>query len=202
MTVFDLLFLAVFVASAGAIVMAGVLALCGFPSRAFRTLRNCGVCLALYLSVALLVNLFLPRRRLQLGENLCDDDWCIAVAGGSITPTPEGQIYAVDFRVSSRARRVDQRENGVTVQLADQHGRHFDSLPDPSEVPFNTRLHPGEAVTTTRRFQIPPGAGRVEALIVRSGPGWMIIGESNFHPSAVWLDPVLTHALTQPAPIH
>ncbi|HXP85621.1 MAG TPA: hypothetical protein VN841_12920 [Bryobacteraceae bacterium] len=188
MTLFDLLFLAVFFSTVAALIVAAVLALRGQSSPAFRLLRNWGTGLAVYLAITLTANLFQPQRLLHLGEDLCSDDWCIAVTRSSVTPASAGPLYNVEFRISSRARRVDQRENGVSVQLADDRGRHFDPLPNPRQVPFNTQLHPGESISLTRQFQPPPGTGRAAVLISHSGPGWLIIGEGNFHPPAVWLD--------------
>jgi hypothetical protein len=187
-TLFDLLFLAVFFSTVVALIAAAVLALRGQASRAFRLLRNWGAGLAVYLAITLTVNLLTPQRLLHLGEDVCSDDWCMAVTHSNVTPDAEGPLYTVEFRIRSRALRVDQRENGVIVQLADDRGRHFDPLPDPSEVPFNTKLHAGESVTLTRRFQPPPGTGRVGVLLSHSGPGWLIIGEGNFRPPIVWLD--------------
>jgi hypothetical protein len=199
MTIFDLLFVAIFFATVIALIAAAVLALRGQSTRAFRLLRNWGAGLAVYLALTLTVNLLTPQRLLHLGEDLCSDDWCIAVMRSSVTPTQAGPIYKVEFRISSRALRVDQRENGVSVQMADDRGRHFDPLPDPAQIPFDTQLHAGESVSLMRQFQPPPGTGRVAVLISHSGPGWLIIGEGNFHPPAVWLDTSTMTTMT-PAP--
>jgi hypothetical protein len=146
-----------------------------------------------YLCVLVLVSLTSPGRVVKLGENQCFDDWCIAVTDVRRETTDSGPTLAVTFRISSRAKRRAQRENGLSVYLVDGHGRRYDPAPAPDAPPFGTLLQPGEAVTTSRVFPIPADIGQL-GLVVSHGGGFpvcVIIGDSEslFHkPTVVQLD--------------
>jgi hypothetical protein len=125
------------------------------------------------------VSLVLPRRILRAGEAQCFDDWCVSVAGAKRAATSEGLEYRVDLKLSSRARRVAQRENHLAVYLTDASGRRFDPVSQDSDVPFNVLLQPSESVLLTRRFILPPDAVDASAVITHEGGfpiGWFIIG--------------------------
>jgi len=175
MTIFDLLFLALLLASLAVLLAAAGMALGGGGKRAFRLLKVYGICLAAYMGVVVATSAVLPRRLLEVGEPLCSDDWCLTVDG--IERAADG--YRVALRVSSRARRVTQREFGVSVYLTDAQGRRYDPRPSPADVPFDTPLGPQESVGTPRIFPLPAGVKPV-GLVVRLGSGfpigWFIIG--------------------------
>ncbi len=179
MTIFDLLFIAVFLTSLGTLCTAAVLAIRGRGKRAVRILRIYGLCIAAYFGIIIVTSLLLPRRVLNVGEPLCADDWCIGVEKVDRTPAGSGTRYHVTFRLHSRARRVSQRENGVRVYIADDQGRRFFPAPDDSTLPFNALLQPQESVFPTRSFQLPPDAREPGLVILRSSGfpiGWFIIG--------------------------
>jgi hypothetical protein len=179
-TLFDLLFLLLFLIGAVTLGVAGIAAVRGKRVAALAMLRRLGVFTVAYLAVVAIVSLATPRRFIALGDDQCSDDWCIAATGVRRSPGPGGVSYEVTFRVSSRARRVAQRERGVTVYLRDGRGHRYD--PDPgADVPFDVMLEPGQAVTTTRAFTVPFGVPIVGLVIAKGGafpfPGCCIIGD-------------------------
>jgi hypothetical protein len=193
MTVFDLLFVAVFLAAVVLLVLAGVTALRGRRAPALALLCRLGIMAGVYLGIVILVSLVSPRRVLNRGEEQCWDDWCIAVTDAHRQPAADGQSYEVTLRVSSRARRRAQRERGVRVYLMDDRGRCYDAVSDPAAVAFDTLLQPQEAVTATRVFHLPAEAQAPVLVVAHEGwfPGLFIIGDSGslFHkPTVVRLD--------------
>jgi hypothetical protein len=125
------------------------------------------------------VSLILPRRVVKVGDSQCFDDWCVSVVGYRRTPEDARVAYTLDLRLSSRARRVSQRENSLAVYLIGNHGRRYDPLPDNSSVPFSVLLQPQQSVLASRSFLVPAGAADVSAVITQEGGfpiGWFIIG--------------------------
>lgn len=153
-----------------------------------------GAWVVLYFGVLLVVSLVSPRRVVEIGDDLCFDDWCVAVADVRKEPSPGGVRYTVKFRVSSRAKRRPQRALDTAAYLIDDQGRRYRPAPDASAVPFDVRLEPGQAVITTRTFTIPANAPS-PALVVSHGggfPGRLIIGspDSFLHkPTVFRLEP-------------
>jgi hypothetical protein len=127
------------------------------------------------------VSLASPQRVLGLGENRCSEDWCIAVEDIARSTSPLGAEYVVRFRMSSRALRAPQRENGLVVYLVDEKGRRYGPAEDPAAVPFNVLLQPGQAVATIRRFSVCSGSRKLGVVVGREGsnsiPGRFIIGD-------------------------
>lgn len=150
-----------------------------------RILRGYGIGAGVYLGIVVLVSVFSPRRVLNVGDPRCFDDWCIAAESVSRKPAQAGISYIVTLRLSSRARRVSQRENGVIVYLTDDHGHRYDPTPDESDVPLNVLLRPQESFAVTRIFEVPADAHEVSLVIAHAGGfpiGWFIIGyETWFH---------------------
>jgi len=189
MTIFDLLFIAVFFATAISLSVAAYSALRGRRPRAIAILRWLGVYLGAYFGVLILVSLASPRRVVRVGENQCWDDWCIAVTDVRRQPASAVVSYVVTLRVSSRARRRAQRERGVQVYLTDDRGRRYEPALDNAAIPFDVLLQPQEAINTTRVFEAPIDSHDL-VLVVSHGGGFpvcCIIGESEslFHKSTV-----------------
>lgn len=138
-----------------------------------------------------LVSLLSPRRFVDVGDDQCSDDWCIAVTSAGRSPGDTGGAYDVTFRLSSRARRVAQRERFVVAYLRDARGRRYDPDSRAADVPFDVRLEPQQAVTATRRFRVPADAHDLGVIIAREGdiplPRCCIIGDegSLFHKKTV-----------------
>ena len=191
MTIFDLLFIVVVFASVATLAVVITSALRGRFSQAVKLLALYGVCLAFYLGVIVVVSLASPQRILALGENRCFDDWCIAVDDAARSESLTEAVYTVTVRLSNRAKRVSQRENGVVVYMMDEKGRQFEAAADPSAAPFNLLLQPGQFVTTTRTFQVSGASGQLELVVGHDGlssfPGRFIIGDDSslFHKPTI-----------------
>jgi hypothetical protein len=189
MTLFDLLFLAVFFTSVVLLGLAGHATLRRRRARAFARLRQLSLLVVLYLGAVLLVSLVSPRRVLKVGDDQCWDDWCLAVTHVSRRPANDTVAYEVTLRVSSRARRVAQRERGVQVYLMDDHGRCYEPVPDDTATSFDVLLQPQEAVEITRVFHLPADAQDPVLVVSHGGgfPGIFVIGDSEslFHKRTV-----------------
>src|SRR5206468_1499936 len=122
-----------------------------------------------------------PQRVVARGERRCSDDWCITVDSVRRAKGSTADTVTVTFGVASRARRAAQRERFVVAYLRAGDGRRFDALADPSAVPFDTLLAPGQTMWARRRFVVPAGAAGLGLVIAREGgfqfPGCCIIGD-------------------------
>lgn len=179
MSIFDLLFIVLFLATVVTLLAAASFAIRGQGTHALAVLRKLGIWVGAYLGVVAVTSLFWPRTVLQIGEPRCFDDWCIAVE--NVTRQTAGDLvdYLVTIRLSSTARRVSQRENDVVVYMTDATGHRFDPVANKAEVPFNVRLGPQESVVATRIFEIPADTRAAGLIITHRGGfsmGWIIIG--------------------------
>lgn len=185
MTIFDLVFIALVLVSLGTLITAAVTALRGQGSRALRILGRLGICAAGYVATVALVALAAPQRVLNVGDPWCFDDWCLTVDRVSRIATPVQVSYNVSILIFSRARRVSQRAKGAWVYAVDGRGNRYAPQPDPSGVPLDVLLQPGESIRTFRVFKVPADAGEL-GLITGHGPcciSTFIIGDeaSLFH---------------------
>lgn len=189
MTIFEPLFILLFLATVATLVTAAVTALRGQLPRAARILRRLAIAAAAYAFVVLVVALAAVPPLHHAGEPQCFDDWCITVADAKRTDTASAQSWRVTLRVSSRAQRVVQREKYAAVHLVDAKGRIYS--PDPAElaVPLDGQVGPGESFDAVRRFELPVDAADVRLVFNHEGgfPIWaFIIGENQlFHDATV-----------------
>ncbi len=87
--------------------------------------------------------------------------------------------YSVNLRLSSRARRVAQRERNLAVYLTDDRGGRYDPVGDYSGAPFSVLLQAGESAVVSRTFVVPAAAKGVALVAAHEGGfpiGWFIIG--------------------------
>ncbi len=185
MTLYDLLFLAALFASVLTLLTAALLPIFRRGAQALRILSVWSVCAAVYLGIGMFASMLRPLLVLNLGDEQCSDDWCIAVQSARRAETK----FVVNLKFSSRAKRVEQSEKGAIVYLTDTSGRRYD--PIETTVPLSTRLAPGESVSTSVVFSIPPEVRQV-ALVVGhkdwTPPGWLILGREPFEKTVVKLD--------------
>jgi hypothetical protein len=124
---------------------------------------------------------------LNVGDPWCFDDWCLSVEKVSRTSAPPEISYAVSLRIFSRARRVSQRAKGAWIFVIDGRGNRYAPEPDPSAVPLDVLLQPGESVATSRVFKVPVDTGEIGLITGHGGPGCFpgcfIIGDDSslFH---------------------
>jgi hypothetical protein len=183
-TLFDLLFILLFLTAAATLVTAAVYAVRGPRARAVTLIKRLVIGSALYLAAVYSATALSRQTVLHPGDPECNDDWCIAVDGVKRAPAQ----YIVTLRIFSRARGRAQREGLATdVYLVDAHWNRYDPVHNPNDIPLNVLLQPGESVTTQRVFQVPAGAQRVGLMVGRSGPPvCLIIGECGaFHKETV-----------------
>lgn len=180
MTVFDLLFIVLFLAAVIALLVAVVSALRGRRARALAILRGLAICAGAYLGLVYVATALSRRVVLGVGDPQCSDDWCIAVVRVTRTPNNARMRYDVTLRIFSRARRVAQRENVARdVYLVDGHRARYNPIPTGSEIPLNTLLQPGESVITGRTFELPLDDRDIGLVVDRASvlPVCLIIGE-------------------------
>jgi hypothetical protein len=179
-TLFDLLFLISALAAVVTLVAAAVAAASGRGAKALRMLRALGIAAVLYLAAGLAVSWIRPQRVMALREPWCFDDWCLTVMNAQ--PATAGS-YRVDLVLSSRAKRVTQRAKWAWIYLVDASGRRFPPEPDANAAPLDAALGPGESVTTTRVFRLPPDARPAGIITGHGGPycgvmNFLVIGDS------------------------
>lgn len=170
MTIFDLLFIAAFLASVAALSIAAVYLLRGRRGTAFRVLRVWGIGAGGYVMIAIAVAYFKPQRVINPGKPWCFDDWCLTVANVERTQNASGFSYKVDIRISSRARRVAQRARGAWVYLIDNRGQRYSPASDAAAAPLDILLQPEESVSTSRAFQVPAGVQHLGLITGHGGP--------------------------------
>jgi hypothetical protein len=191
MTASDLLFLISFLTGAVTLIIALIAGGRGRRARARWLFERIAIGAASYLAILLLVSAFSPQRYATIGDDECSDDWCIAAQTVHRESTSTGFRYDVVFQLSSRARRVDQRERFVAAYVQDERGHRYFPLPDSTAIPFDTLLHAGERLTTVRRFAVPADAKVAGLVIAREGggrfPACCIIGDegSLFHRQTI-----------------
>lgn len=190
MSLFDLLFLALALTSVVSLISAAGLALFGRFRRAWRVLVFLFCGLAGYMAIVIAVSALNPRRLLKPDETQCFDDWCIGIAKFREVPKDSASIYEVDFLLSSRAKRVPQRENNLRVYMTDSRETKYDPI-DAAPAPFNVLLGPQESATVRRTFQLPADAKDPGLVIAHEGGfpiGWFIIGYDTWFRKPALID--------------
>ena len=189
MSIFDLIFIAFFLTTGGIFLLVLISALSGQRKFARNIAKLYAVGLVIYAVAVLVSSLLVPRRELLAGHPLCFDDWCISVEGMERTDSVTSSMYTVFLKLSSRARGVTQRENGVVVYLIDENEKRYDPLADNSAVPNNIALDPQEFIETVRYFEVPRSA-KISGLIIAHEGGfpidWFIIGQGPFQKPPVF----------------
>lgn len=200
MTIFDLVFIVVFLGTVAVLVTVLVRALRRRLTQAVRLLAVYGVFLALYLCVVIAVSLATPQRFIDMGEDRCFDDWCVAVEsvdtasvleqGEQITKA-NGTFYVVTLRLSNHARGRAQRASSAAVYLRDDQQRRHDvsrqgqnayEAEHGPTAPLTASLPLGQSLITVRVFDAPVNAHILGLTIehpVGFGPGVFIIGDDS-----------------------
>jgi hypothetical protein len=206
MTVFDLVFIAVFLSTATFFILALWALVRGRFHKAGRIAVWLGAFHAVYMGTLISVSIMTPQRVLGMGEDRCFDDWCLAVeqcsfahslGQGADAASAHGTFHVLHLRVSSRARRISQSAPDTRVYLVDSQGRRYDPSSKGQRAydathgeskPLSAMLGPSESFSTTRIFDLPPDARDVGLVVFYGeGPGWFIIGDSQslFHKRTV-----------------
>ena len=189
MTIFEPLFVLLVLAAVATLVTAGVAALRGQRPRALGILQRLAIGAAFYFAVVLIVAFAAVPAVHRIGEPQCFDDWCITVTAAKRSDSASVQSWSVTLRISSRAKRVQQRENGAAVHLVDSRGQTYQPGSADLAVPLDGLVGPGESFDATRRFDLPLDATGVRLVFNHEGGfpiGAFIIGENQlFHDATV-----------------
>src|SRR5579871_1801089 len=108
MTIFEPLFILLFLATVATLATAAVAAVRGQLPRAANILRRLAIAAAAYFFVVLVVALAAVPPVHNIGDPQCFDDWCITVTDARRTDSSSAQTWRVTLRISSRAMRVNQ----------------------------------------------------------------------------------------------
>jgi hypothetical protein len=189
MTIFEPLFILLFLATVATLMTAAVAALRGRSPQALRILRRLVIGAAFYFAIVLIVAFAAVPPIHRVGEPQCFDDWCITVTAAKQSGEGGSRSWTVELRISSRAKRVQQSEHGAAVHLLDSQGRKFYPVITAAMVPLDAHVGPGESVDAKRRFELPSDATGVKLVFNHEGGfpiGAFIIGENQlFHDYTV-----------------
>jgi Domain of unknown function (DUF4352) len=205
-TIFDLLFIACFLAAVLSLLRAAYTACRRRWASSARLLRQLGYGVAVYAAVLVVVSLTSHPKILRMGQKQCFDEWCISVeraAQQSQVGRPpaiaraRGVFCVVTVRVSNAAQRRAQRETDVGVCLIDREGHRYDPSPQGQLAldatgtggrDLTTKMPPGGSFERTLVFDLPKDTADL-GLVVTHGlfPGALIIGDSQsfLHPPIV-----------------
>ena len=189
MTIFEPLFILLFLATVVTLITVAVAALRGQRARALGILRRLAIGAAFYFAVVLIVAAASVPPRHHVGDTICFDDWCFGVTEAKPSPAGAAQSWNVTMRISNRAGRVTMGERYVVVYLTDSRHRRFDPDPASVTVPLDSRMEPGHSLDITRTFALPADATDVSLVFTHEG-GFpiesLIIGENQlFHNATV-----------------
>lgn len=197
---FEILFLAWVLISILGIVAAVGLRLDGRRPAANRVLAFLGAGWVGYIAIVFLVAAGTRQQSIPMGDDLCFDEMCFAVANVQTaqrlgTVRSQGVFYVVTLRISSRARGRAEAELGLGAQLWSPGHRHAISgagqkawqAIHPASLPLTSRLLPGQSILSELVFDISERESpRGLALTHGWTPGYLIIGECPlFHPPTI-----------------
>jgi hypothetical protein len=145
---------------ASAVTLVTVVALCLRAQfrRAGRIVFRWAACAAAYAAILLLTAMLPNASALKTGVPYCDDDLCMIVRSVSATPGPAGVTYRFAIRLFTRANQGTRSAKGATAYLTDQRNRRFPPVYDPSAIPFDVAIEPGQSVSTSLTFTVPADA--------------------------------------------
>jgi hypothetical protein len=189
-TIFDLLFILIFLATVVALATAAFQRIRGQRRNSFRILGVSAASLILYFAICCASTLLTPRRILALHEPQCFDDWCVALDGFAEMHSGSVNNYDATIRIFTQAKRVAQREKNVAFYLEDDAGHRYAPRPDVSPAPSDVLLQPGQSETITRAYQVPANISVAGFVVTHESGfsiGWFIIGENQslFHKEPI-----------------
>jgi len=126
--------------------------------RGAKALRASAGLVAVYVVVLMAVSLLTPQKIGSAGQAYCMDIWCIGIEKVSPIPARNQIAYKVDVRIFSDADTVKTSGKGFSLFLVDERGRRFPMVKDPSVIPFDLSLDPGQSVNTSLTFVTRPNA--------------------------------------------
>jgi hypothetical protein len=150
-------YLVTFASALGLLVSLGMLV-----ARRFRTAAKVAgasvAALGLYFLAHVVIGWTSPQAVVKLGDSYCWDLWCMGIQRVHATPRGEEMVYTIDVRLFSDANSVKTSIDEARLFLVDDRGRRFSLVDDPSVIPINTRLDPGQSIDTSLTFVVPADA--------------------------------------------
>jgi hypothetical protein len=148
--------LLVLLAAAGMALWSAALHASGKLRQAVRALLASAMLIAVYTLAVIAFSWMTPQKIVQVGDSYCEDLWCIGI--DRVSPKSLGQeiVYKVDVHIFSDAHRVPTSAAGISLYLMDERGRRFPLVYDPSVIPFDTTLYPGQSIKTSLTFITTP----------------------------------------------
>jgi hypothetical protein len=124
----------------------------GKSHRAVKTLLASAALVGIYTLAVVAVSLRTPQKIVSAGDSYCVDIWCIGIDGVNQEPVGQEIVYKVEVHIFSEANRVQTSAKGASLYLLDERGRRFPLVKDPSVIPFDATLDPGQSVKTSLTF--------------------------------------------------
>lgn len=204
MTIFDLLFILLFLASVIALISILILLVRARRMSARRLFLIFGSVWAVYLAIVFLVAAATPQRVIPMNEEECYDEMCFSVAqvqtapqlGPSHSPiTAHGIFYVVTVKVASHSRGRTQGEGGIRALLWNS-GKYYEVSPPAQRAweathavtpVLTARLRPDESILSDQVFDVPARSSSLSLVLSHGfGPGYFVIGECPlFHPPTI-----------------
>jgi hypothetical protein len=192
MNVFDVLL----IFSVLAVLLVMLVSLFAIVTRRWALLKRLSQGVLIYASIYGLVligvSLLSPQQVLAMHQRRCFDDWCVSVERVERQPAigevkAQGTFYLVMIQVTSRAKRVSQREQIAAVYLLDEHGMRYDLSAEGQQAldaagrggqPLDSLVEAGGSFTYSAVFDLPSTAAQ-PGLVISHGafPGVIIIGD-------------------------
>jgi hypothetical protein len=141
----------------------------------------------IWVVIANSISVLTPRTIVKIGETYCDDINCLGI-DEVMTPThPSDPVYRLKAHVYNDANTIKISFKGYSLYLMDERGRRFPLVKDPSVIPYDLLLDPGQSINTTLTFEVAPDVRQLFLKWEDTGPHEHIGGKKP--PS--WLVPVL-----------
>jgi len=143
--------------------------------------------LAVWTVGANLISLLTPRTIVKVGETYCLDINCLGIDEVAAPPPGSDSVYKLKAHVFNDANTIKISFKGYSLYLLDEQGRRFPLIDDPSAVPYDSLLDPGQSIKTTLTFEAAPDVRQLFLAIGEAGPHEHVGGKT----PPVWLRPVL-----------
>jgi hypothetical protein len=144
----------------GLVISAGIL-VAGHFRTAAKVAAASVAALSFYFVAATTIWWASPETVIKLGDSYCWDLWCMGIDKVNAVPRGQEIVYKIDVHFFSDANTVKTGTDDALVYLVDDRGRRFPLVDDPSVIPINTRLDPGQSLNTSLTFVVPTDAAHL-----------------------------------------
>jgi hypothetical protein len=206
--IFDFLFIILILTGIVILVLAVIAGIRRQSRKAYAFLQRYALACLIYITILIIVSLLSGQRIVQMDEDCCFDDWCVAVEDVTFLSRinsvdaavkANGIFYIVRMRLSNHARGRSQRASSAAAHLLDGQGQQFEvsargqaafELQNGEQPPLTVTLPLGASIQTTRVFDLPKDSHDIGLTIQHPlgfAPGLFIIGDqaSLFHKRTV-----------------